>query len=223
MRAIVLPVKDPANGKTRLAELLAPEARRELAAVMFADVARALSGVRLADGIFVVTSYSQACQRAKHLGFEFLLERTQQSESASVDWASKELEALGYDQVMRLPADIPLVTAGDIDQLLEVDAGRPGVVIVPSRDGRGTNSIIRTPPTVFPSRFGPDSLRLHSDEAGRMGIRPVIVTNERIALDIDEPADLAQILQCGRGTQTFAYIQDSRIAQALISAGSDKG
>jgi len=75
--------------------------------------------------------------------------------------------------------------------------------MVPSRDGRGTNAIIRTPPTLFPSRFGPDSLRLHSGEADKLGIKPVIVSNERIALDIDEPADLAEILQSGRGTETY--------------------
>src|SRR5215471_9051845 len=177
MRAIIVPVKDPANGKTRLSGFLSARARRELAAAMFADVARALGGVQRADQIFVVTNHSEACKQAKRLGFEFLFERTQLSESASVDWASRELEILGYGEVMRLPADIPLVTAQDIDDLLEVDTGRPGVLMVPSRDRRGTNSIIRTPPTLFPSRFGPDSLRLHSSEADRLGLKPVIVNN----------------------------------------------
>ena len=221
MRAIVIPVKDPANSKTRLARSLGPDARRELAAAMFADVSRALGGVQRADQIFVVTSHSEACEQAKQLGFEFLLEHSQHSESASVDWASRELEILGYDEVMRLPADIPLVTAEDIDKLLEVNAGRPGALMVPSRDGRGTNAIIRTPPTLFPSRFGPDSLRLHSSEADKLGIKPVIVSNERIALDIDEPADLAEILQSGRGTETYRFLCESGIAQALISTGRD--
>jgi 2-phospho-L-lactate guanylyltransferase len=129
------------------------------------------------------------------------------------------LEASGYDKVMRLPADIPLVTAQDIDGLLEIDAGRPGVIMVPSRDGSGTNSIIRTPPTLFPSRFGPDSLRLHSEEADRLGIRPFIINNERIALDIDEPDDLARLLECGRGTETFRFLSESGIAGKLTSAG----
>ena len=219
MKAIVIPVKDPANGKTRLAGLLTPEARRELASVMFTDVMRALSGVRRADQIFIVTSHSAVCEEVRRLGFEFLLERTQHSESASVDWASLKLEVRGYDSVMRLPADIPLVTAQDIDEILEVDAGRPGVIMVPSHDGSGTNSIIRTPPTLFPSRFGPDSLRLHSGEAAKLGIEPVIVTNRRIALDIDEPADLAEILECGRGTETFNFLWETGIGEALISAG----
>src|SRR5215831_4081036 len=135
MKAIVVPVKDPANCKTRLSGLLAAETRQRLASVMFADVARALSGVRQADGIFIVTSYIPAHQRARMLGFDVLLEAAQESESASVDWASRELEARGFDEVMRLPADIPLVTAEDIDGLLELGIQRPGALMVPSREG----------------------------------------------------------------------------------------
>src|SRR5262249_43636255 len=221
MKAIVVPVKDPANGKTRLSGLLSPEARQRLAIVMFADVARALSGVRRADRMFVVTNYGPACEQARLLGFDVLLEQVQHSESASVDWASRALESRGYDEVMRLPADIPLVRAEDIDSLLELDAGRPGALMVPSREGTGTNSIIRTPPTLFQSHFGPDSLRLHSEEARRLGVEPVIVANERIGLDIDEPGDLATLLEYGGGTHTASFISESGIATAVISARSN--
>jgi len=221
MKAIVVPVKDPVNSKTRLSGLLSPEARQRLAIVMFADVARALSGVRRADGIFIITNYMPACEQARLLGFDVLLERAQHSESASVDWASGELEARGYDEVVRLPADIPLVKAEDIDRLLEIDAGRPGALMVPSREGTGTNSILRTPPTIFQSHFGPDSLRLHSEEARRVGVNPVIVANERIGLDIDEPGDLAALLEYGGGTRTAAFILESGIARAVMSARSE--
>lgn|SRR5262249_1782550 len=221
MKAIVVPVKDPVNSKTRLSGLLSPEARQRLAAVMFADVARALSGVRRADRIFIVTNYLPACQQARLLGFDVLLERAQHSESASVDWASRELEGRGYDEVMRLPADIPLVKAEDIDNLLEMDTGRPGALIVPSREGTGTNSIIRTPPTLFESHFGPDSLRLHLEEARSLGVEPVIVANDRMGLDIDEPGDLAALLECGGGTETAGFVSESGIARAVISARSN--
>jgi len=215
-------VKDPVNSKTRLSGLLSPEARQRLAIVMFADVARALSGVRRANSVFIVSNYVPACEQARLLGFEILLERAQHSESASVDWASRELEDRGYDEVMRLPADIPLVNAEDIDRLLEISPGRPGTLMVPSRDGTGTNSIIRTPPTLFQSHFGPDSLRLHTEEARRLGVDPVIVASERIGLDIDEPGDLAALLECGGGTQTAAFISESGIARAVMSARSKR-
>jgi 2-phospho-L-lactate/phosphoenolpyruvate guanylyltransferase len=220
MKAIVIPVKSPANAKTRLSGLLGPVERQRLATVMFADVARALSGVRLAHRVFVVTNDRPACEQATLLGFDVLIEESQHSESASVDWASRELEARGYDLVMRLPADIPMVTAADIDSLLEMELKRPGALMVPSREGTGTNTIVRRPPTLFRSHFGPDSLRLHSDEAALLGVEPVIVANDRIGLDIDEPGDLATLLECGRGTETYSFISEAGIATALISARS---
>jgi 2-phospho-L-lactate guanylyltransferase len=221
MKAIIVPFKDPANGKTRLSGLLGPEERARLAAAMFADVIRAISAVRRADGIFVVTNYMRACRQAESFGLDVLVERCQESESASVDWASRELESRGYELVMRLPADIPLVTAGDIDDLLDIEVGRPGALMVASRDGTGTNSIVRTPPTLFPSHFGPNSLRLHSEEAIKMGVAPMIVANERIGLDIDEPGDLAALLEYGDGTETFGFMSTTGIAELVTSARSN--
>ena len=220
MKAIIVPIKNPANAKTRLSRMLGAEERQKLAGVMFADVARALSGVRLAQGIFVVTADRGVSLQARRLGFEVLEEGSQHSESASVDWASGELEDRGYDLVMRVPADIPMVTAADIDGLLEMELCRPGALMVPSREGTGTNSIMRIPPTLFQSHFGPDSLRLHRDEAAKLGVEPVIVANDRIGLDIDEPGDLAALLECGRGTQTFRFLTEGGIEGALISARS---
>src|SRR5262249_10412739 len=198
--------------------LLSPKARHGLAAAMFTDVARALGEVRHADRIFVVTNYEPVGQQAKSLGFDMLLEQSQHSESASEDWASRELEARGYDLVLRLPADIPMVTAEDIDLLLDMSTGQPGALMVPSRDGTGTNSIMRTPPTLFPSHFGPDSLRLHSEEAHMMGVSPLIVVNEHIGLDIDEPGDLVMLVESGRSTETFGFLMESGVAEAVISS-----
>jgi 2-phospho-L-lactate guanylyltransferase len=64
---------------------------------------------------------------------------------------------------------------------------------VPSRDGTGTNALLRSPPTLFPSHFGPNSFALHSDEAERSRARVRIIRNPRIALDIDEPDDLVAL------------------------------
>jgi 2-phospho-L-lactate guanylyltransferase len=218
MKAIIVPVKNSSKSKTRLSRLLGPGERQRLAEVMFSDVAAALSGVRLAQHIFVVTSDRRAWEAARRLGFEVLFEDSQHSESESVDWASGELEARGYDLVLRLPADIPMVRADDIDGLLERELSGPGALMVPSREGTGTNAIMRMPPTLFQSHFGPGSLQLHSAEAARLGVEPVVVVNERIGLDIDEPRDLAALLESGRGTETFRFISEAGIAAALISA-----
>ena len=216
MKALLIPLKDPANAKTRLAELLSEDERCRLAWSMFEDVSRAVASARKPDRVVMVTSYEKGIERARELGWDVLIEETQISESSSVDWASRVLSERGFNAVMRLPADLPLVRAEDIDQLLSVTLPSPGALLVPSREGTGTNAIIRTPPTSFPSRFGPNSLTLHKHEAAAVKIDCVIVHNTRIALDIDERADVELLLEQARGTKTFDTLVELGIPERLI-------
>ena len=215
MNALLIPVKDPTRAKTRLGKLLSEDERRRLAWALFEDVSRAIVNARKPDRVVVVTSVTLAIERARSLGWEVLIEESQISESASVDWASRVLSERGFDTVMRLPADLPLVLAEDIDELLSIELDSPGALLVPSREGTGTNAIIRTPPALFSSRFGPNSLALHKQEAARVGVECVIVNNARIALDIDDPADVELLLEEGGGTQAFAALNEMSAFERL--------
>jgi 2-phospho-L-lactate/phosphoenolpyruvate guanylyltransferase len=205
-RAVLLPVKNPEVAKQRLAHLLTGKERRELAWAMLTDVARALAGCRVAQ-VVVVARAPEIGAWALARGWDVLKEEHQISESASVDWASRELYRQGVQAVLRLPGDIPLLTAADIDELFDRELLPGSAVIVPSREGTGTNALLRYPPNGFPSRFGPDSFRLHTEAAARAGIMMHVVVNERISLDIDEPADLKAFLQNsgGEATRSFLY------------------
>jgi 2-phospho-L-lactate guanylyltransferase len=210
MRALLIPVKDPTYAKTRLAGLLSEDERWRLAWSMFEDVSRAVVNAKQPDRVVIVTSFGLAVEHARKLGWEVLLEESQASESASIDWASRVLSNQGCESVMRLPADLPLVTPEDIDALLSVELDSPGALLVPSRDGTGTNAIIRTPPDLFPSRFGPNSLALHKQEAAQVGVECLIIENDRIALDIDEPDDVEVLLEYGGDTRAVDVLRESR-------------
>ena len=215
MRALLIPIKDPTNAKTRLSDLLSEEERRRFAWAMFEDVSEAIAGARMPDLVVLVTSYKPAVEFGRKLGWDVLIEDSQKSESASVDWASRVLTERGVDTVMRLPADLPLVRGEDIDELLSMRLDSPGALLVPSREGTGTNAIVRTPPQLFSSRFGPNSLELHKQEAARVGVECVIVNNARIALDVDEPADLEGLMEEGSGTRAFAVLSEMRVFERL--------
>src|ERR1700730_5913275 len=216
MRALLLPIKDLRQAKQRLAPFLNPEERFGLAQAMLADTIRAVRGVRQADKIFVVTNYAPAMQAAEGNGWELLREDRQISESFSVDYASIQCAKRGVMALLRLPLDVPLVQSSDIDELLALDCTAPALVIVPSRDGTGTNAIMRTPPTLFPSHFGSGSFAKHCDEAQRVGAQVVVRRNTRLEMDVDDEADLrALALHDLRGTETGDWLQRSGLLERL--------
>lgn len=160
MKALLIPIKEPPAGKTRLAPLLSAEERESLARVMLEDVIHAVRNARKPDRVAVVSSSDSIIGLALNLGWSALAETRQTSESASVDWASHLLGEWGFDVVMRLPADVPLVKGEDIDALVSVELSPSGALLVPSRDGTGTNAILRSPATLFPSPIRPELVRV---------------------------------------------------------------
>jgi 2-phospho-L-lactate/phosphoenolpyruvate guanylyltransferase len=216
MRALLLPIKDLRQAKQRLAPLLDAEERFALAEAMLADTIRAVRGVRRADKIFVVTNYIPAMQAAEANGWELLREERQISESVSVDAASRHCAERGVTSLLRLPLDVPLVQASDIDALLAVECAAPAVVIVPSRDGTGTNAILRTPPALFPSHFGSGSFAKHCSEAERAGAQIVVRRNACLEMDVDDEADLRALVRWDlRGTETGAWLERSGLMARL--------
>lgn len=210
MKAVLIPVKDLRRAKQRLASRLPQPERTALAVAMMQDVFAAVAAARGMDRVFVVSNYEPAISRARGYGWEVLLESGQTSESASVDDASRRCAALGVSALLRLPIDLPLLRSEEVDWLLGEAESAPSVVIVPSRTG-GTNAILRTPPTLFPSHFGPASLGKHLAEAEACGARSKVLHSERLEFDIDDPADLDALLGCELGS--------SATARWLASAG----
>lgn len=212
-RALLLPIKDLRNAKQRLAGVLTPEERYGLAQAMLADTIRAVRSVLSAAKIFVITNYEPTMEAAAKFGWEILREEHQVSESASVDFASRLCAERGVTALLRLPLDLPLVQSSDIDELLAAEYAAPAVVLVPSRDGTGTNAILRTPPALFPSHFGPDSFAKHRDEAQRAGAAIIVRRNSRLELDVDDEADLRELLRHDlTQTSTGKWIEECGIA-----------
>jgi 2-phospho-L-lactate/phosphoenolpyruvate guanylyltransferase len=223
MRALLLPIKDLRNAKQRLAGVLTPTERFGLVQAMLADTVRAVQRVRRADRIFLVTNYAPAMRIAEENGWEVLREKQQISESVSVDAASRQCEMRGFTAVLRLPLDVPLVEAGDIDELLNVECAAPGLVIVPSRDGTGTNAILRTPPTLFPSHFGNGSFAKHCAEGERAGGQIFLRRNVRLEMDVDDEADLRALLEHDlSATRTGAWLLESGLAERFAPGSGTK-
>jgi len=212
MRALLLPIKDLKNAKQRLAGLFSPEQRFGLVQAMLADTMRAIQGVLAAKQIFVATNYEPAILTAQENGWEVLREQQQTSESDSVDTASRICEQRGVTALLRLPLDLPLLQPQDVDELLRIACTAPGMVIVPSRDGTGTNALLRTPPTLFPSHFGTGSFAKHTAEGQRAGAQVIVRRNPRLEMDVDDESDLRALLEHDlSGTETGRWLQLNKI------------
>jgi 2-phospho-L-lactate guanylyltransferase len=146
---------------------------------------------------------------------ELIAETEQISESASVDFGSKEAKMRGATAVLRLPIDLPLITPGDIETILEHDGEEPSIVIVPSRDGAGTNAILRRPPDLFPSHFGPGSLAKHLAEAAAAKALCRVIELHRVALDIDDPGDVSELIQRGQGASVIDLLAAMDVPKRL--------
>lgn len=210
-----MPVKRFSCANERLAGVLSPPQREELARVMLGDVLSNVAEAQRADAVFLVTAEAGAMSMGRRLGMEIIAEREQSGESSSVDFAMKKCAELGVRTVLVVPGDIPLATAREFDAVMEKDDGGGGVVIVPSKDGTGTNGLMMSPCGAIRTSFGEGSFLRHKQAAEAAGISFSSLTLAGIGLDIDGPDDL-EMLMNGAGV-TNAGVTDATVTSATVS------
>jgi len=217
MNTILVPVKNLASAKQRLAEVLTAEQRRSLAEAMLRDVLEALAQLEQPESVSIVTGDAVATALARDHGFALIADHEDFGETAAIALATDVTASGGSDGVLVIPADVPLITAAEVKAILDA-APESGTVLVPAADGRGTNAILRRPPSLFPARFGNDSFLPHLENARRSGRQVVILELPGVALDVDRPDDLAALLATGGSTQTQNLLRSWQAVETAYSA-----
>jgi 2-phospho-L-lactate guanylyltransferase len=215
----VVPVKDLAHAKQRLAGVLDAAERQGLFAAMLEDVLAALAASEALAGSLVVTRDPLARDLAAGYGARVLVEPVNRGHTAASTLGAATLAAEGAAGMLQLPADLPLLTAPDVDAVLQAHAQAPSVTLAPSRDRRGSNAVACSPPDLLPLRFGDDSFFPHLECARSLGIEPAVVERPGLALDVDTPADLAAFLATPSATRAYAYLMQGGIAERLDASG----
>ena len=126
---ILVPVKNLANAKQRLAPALEQSIRTELAQAMLHDVLEALSGYEVS----LVTSDPFAAELASQYGFAVIRDEANRSETDAIAMATEVCESRGVGATLVVPADIPLIEAAEIQAIYDSAPAR-GTVLVPSHD-----------------------------------------------------------------------------------------
>ena len=201
----ILPVKSPQNAKQRLTGFLPVQQRETLARILYKQTLAALCEAKGIDQVVVATSDPEIAQHARESGVLVFEENEQISHSASADAACLRAMEMGASTALLVPIDVPTVTPDDFTQLAA--AARPGLIVVPSADGTGTNALVRTPPNCIESRFGPGSFRAHLDQAASKGLDANVLELPGLMFDIDTPEDVAELLARPRECNVSAFLR----------------
>jgi len=193
--AAVVPVKDFTRAKKRLRSRFTDAEVERILRALLADVLEALLGSRLVERVLVLTDDAAVADAARSSGARVRERKPDPGLNPAIDEAAEELEQQGYDALLVVLGDLPLLQPADVDAVIE--AGREhAVVIVPAEDG-GTAMLLRRPPTLMPARFGPESSQAHDTAARERDVEPLWLTSiaEATRVDLDTPEDAARLIK----------------------------
>jgi 2-phospho-L-lactate guanylyltransferase len=190
---ILIPVKNKLHAKQRLAQLLSPEERFQLAQAMLEDVLDAVAAVPERPPVSLVTSDDHARALALRHGFAIIEDHDDDGETAAIEMATRVCAGRGDPWTLVIPGDAPLATADEISQVLR-SAPEKGSVLASDHKHFGSNAVLRAPADLFPLRFGDHSFAPHLRAAEATGFPVVQLRLRGLGLDIDRAEDVQMLL-----------------------------
>lgn len=201
---VVVPVKPPAFGKSRLGGShggMPDEQRRELAQAFALDTVGAARTTPGVEAVLVVTDDFRLAATVRDLGCEVMPDGTSEDLNATlVQGAAEAARRWPYAVPVALCADLPALRpdelAGVLAEVVDLAAlGRSA--FVRDRAGVGT-TLYAAPADRFDPSFGSDSAARHvAGGATEVGARAMSVRT-----DVDDLADLGAALVAGVGPHT---------------------
>ena len=217
MHVALVPAKPLSLAKTRLRPALVDVDRVAIAHAMFEDVLVALLSASRIDRVLVVTADARLSAHARAIGAGVVDEGAPRGLNGAVALGTAVAVRQGASAVVVVLSDVPLLRSADVDELI-ARTPRPGVSVVPSKEGTGTNAIVRQPGGIVPPCFGGRSLERHASAAERRHVACTIWRNVRIAFDIDVPEDLTVFASTESATATYREAMRLGIAPLPISS-----
>jgi 2-phospho-L-lactate guanylyltransferase len=215
MRTIaILPIKSFGAAKQRLAGLLGSGAREALVQAMFQDVLASLRHVSGLDAVAVVTANPVAERAAHGEGVLLLADEHEAGHCAAASIGVGYAIEHGFDRVLLVPGDTPLLDPGELEAMLDGAARDDvGLVVVPDRHGSGTNALLLHPPAAIEPAFGPGSCERHRALASAAGVSCRVEAVPSLALDVDTPEDLDELAGALAASRSHANLTRGALRQ----------
>jgi 2-phospho-L-lactate guanylyltransferase len=186
----IVPVKPLRLGKSRLADVLSDDERARLNRMFLERTLSVLRSVPDIQQILVVSRDPAALAIAREYGARTVLEDGSQELNRALKRATTFAQAYSASSILIVPADIPLITADDVHQLIVTGKKAPFVTLAPDRREDGTNAMMICPPGTIDYHYGSGSFARHSELTRQAGATLNIVHSPNFELDLDLPEDL---------------------------------
>jgi len=195
---VIIPVKPPARGKSRL-HTLPTSQRRDLAAAFARDTVAAARRTARIEAVLVVTDDHRFAAALRSDGCHVIPDGVTDDLNATLRQAAAEcLRRWPSAMPIALCADLPCLSSEDLTAALtQTQAQAQGPSFVRDAAGSGT-TMYAAPHSEFDPAFGEDSAGLHLGH----GAKEIAVPVPTLRLDVDDPADLARALLLGVGPHT---------------------
>lgn len=213
---ILMPVKDLAFCKQRLASVLSPQERQDLVLALLESNLRVLTTDFPELDVLVITPDHTVARLAKRLGVRVLVEPVAQGLNVAIQRGTRWSLAKGYQRQLVLAPDIADLKCHELQRLFDqveyptLDSKAPRIVIALANDG-GTNALFTQPPNALVFQFGPHSAARMLSSSRQRGIASYLLRLPHLSLDIDTPEDLT----CWALESQTAYQESEGVACAL--------
>lgn len=212
MTIAVVPMKDLADAKQRLAPVLTDGERMGLVNAMLRDVLKALAAAGNIEKTLIIAQDPAFAE----FGVEVVAESANVGYNEAIGFALSQPALAEQSALLILPGDIPMVAPSEIDRLAAAAIG-PTVRLAAAHDGDGTNGIMLAPPNLMATAFGLGSFERHRRNALALTGNVEIIEGAGISFDIDTPDDLIAFCGVDGTTETHTFLDLSGIRGRLLA------
>ena len=184
----IIPVKSFSKAKTRLT--ISSEKTVDMCKLMLGEVLQTISTSKKIDNTIIVSRDQSVFDIGKKFGVIEVFDELESGVNNAIILADEYISDSEFDTSIILPQDIPFFNSSDLDNLFSFFQRKNSVIIVPSRQFNGTNSLIRNPSRIMTTRYDEGTYKSHLDEAKCNNIDFSLVLIRRLMLDIDRPIDI---------------------------------
>ncbi|MEJ8569766.1 2-phospho-L-lactate guanylyltransferase [Elongatibacter sediminis] len=208
----LVPLKNLAQAKARLAPRANAALRRALVLAMADDVLAALTGVDCIERVVLVSNEPEAGRLLHEQRLDVFYTSDHEGLNSELEEATAYAAAQGADRVLIIHADLPWLTAESLDAFVS-QCPEETVCVARDKIGTGTNAVLSPLPLPVPLVFGQESLPAFQANGRKLGVDIQVTDDPALAEDIDHPDDFTKLVseqEAGRspGPATAQLLQD---------------